>query len=237
MAGIKERLKNLDWERIAVDMNTGGHAVVPDFLSAGECDKILRRYDKKNGFRKTVNMERYRFGLGEYKYFSYPLPAFIQEIREKSYPHISPIANEWMEKLKLEKRFPDTHEKLQVLCRANNQTESTVVFLRYRPGGFNTLHQDLYGDVYFPIQLVLFLNQPELDYTGGAFVLTEQRPRAQSKAHVLQPEKGDMLLFTTSTRPVAGAKGYYRVNMRHGVSEILSGERHALGIIFHDAAR
>jgi len=180
-------------------------------------------------------MERYRFGLGEYKYFQYPLTDLITEIRERIYKYLAPVANKWMEFLKIDTRYPDNHEALQKLCAAGGQELPTALILKYGKGGFNTLHQDLYGDIYFPMQAVLFLNQPEEDYTGGEFVLTEQIPRAQSKANVLKPERGDMLIFTTNFRPVKGSKGYYRVNMKHGVSPLHSGERHTLGIIFHDA--
>lgn len=180
-------------------------------------------------------MERYRFGLGEYKYYNYPLPDLIQKIRETIYPKLAPIANSWMKVLKIPTIFPDTHQELQELCHTNGQLKPTVLILKYGKGGYNTLHQDLYGDIFFPIQVVLFLNEPDVDYTGGEFVLTQQIPRAQSKAIVLKPKKGDMLIFTTNFRPEKGNKGYYRVNMKHGVSEIHKGERHTLGIIFHDA--
>jgi hypothetical protein len=180
-------------------------------------------------------MERYRFGAGEYKYFSYPLPSLINDIRQTVYPHIAPIANKWMEVLHLDQRFPATHEALRKRCHDHKQVHPTVLILQYGKGGFNTLHQDLYGDIYFPMQLVLFLSEPGDDYTGGEFVLTEQIPRAQSKAIVLSPRRGDMLLFTTNFRPAKGSKGYYRVNMKHGVSPVHTGQRYTLGIIFHDA--
>ncbi|WP_211217498.1 2OG-Fe(II) oxygenase [Segetibacter koreensis] len=182
-------------------------------------------------------MERYRFGLGEYKYFDYPLPGLIQTIKEEIYPKLAPIANKWMNVLHIEKEFPCKFEELQRLCHNNNQTKPTVLILKYGKGGHNTLHQDLYGDIFFPIQMVLFLNEPAEDYLGGEFVLIQQTPRAQSKAIVLQPRKGDMLIFTTNFRPVKGSKGYYRANMKHGVSEVHEGERHTLGIIFHDALK
>jgi len=180
-------------------------------------------------------MERYRFGLGEYKNFDYPLPDLVQLIRENIYPKLVPIANFWMDSLKINKQFPFDFHRLQSECYANNQMKPTALILKYGKGGFNTLHQDLYGEVYFPLQVALFLNEPETDYTGGEFVITQQTPRAQSKAIVLKPRRGDMLIFTTNFRPVKGTKGYYRVNMKHGVSELHSGERYTLGIIFHDA--
>ena len=180
-------------------------------------------------------MERYRFGLGEYKYFQYPLPGLVEDIRRSVYPHLAPVANRWMEALGEKRRYPPEHEALLQVCRDHGQDQPTILILQYGEGGFNTLHQDLYGEVYFPLQLVLFLNEPEEDYTGGEFVLMEQVPRAQSKANVLRPSRGDMLLFTTHSRPARGSRGYYRVHMKHGVSPVHGGKRHTLGIIFHDA--
>ncbi len=225
----------LDWQRIASDMHEKGYALVKNVLPPENCDEFIANYDKPAIYRKTVVMERHRFGLGEYKYFDDPLPELVQVVRESVYPKLAPVANAWAERLNLEVRFPVTFEDLQARCHENGQSKPTPLILKYGEGGFNTLHQDLYGDVYFPIQCAFFLNEPEIDYTGGEFVLTEQTPRAQSKAIVLKPRKGDMIIFTTNFRPVKGAKGYYRVNMRHGVSEVLSGERHTLGVIFHDA--
>jgi hypothetical protein len=216
-------------------MHDKGYCVVPDILTAGECEQLVASYSDKGLFRKKIIMERYRFGLGEYKYFDYPLPQIIQSLREIIYPELVPIANSWMNVLKTNTAFPSKHSELLDQCRLQGQNRSTVLLLKYGEGGFNTLHQDLYGEVYFPMQCVLFLNEPEEDYTGGEFVLTQQIPRAQSKAIVLRPRKGDMLLFTTNFRPVKGKKGYYRANMKHGVSEVLSGERHTVGIIFHDS--
>jgi hypothetical protein len=235
MKNIIERLQAKDWEKVAADMHQQGYAVIPQVLNKQECETLAQSYTDENTYRKTISMERYRFGAGEYKYFKYPLPFLINDIRQTVYPHIAPIANRWMEVLNLEQRFPLSHEALKKLCHDQGQVHPTVLILRYGQGGFNTLHQDLYGDIYFPMQLVLFLNEPGEDYTGGEFVLTEQIPRAQSKANVLQPRQGDMLLFTTNFRPAKGSKGYYRVNMKHGVSPLHSGRRHTLGIIFHDA--
>jgi hypothetical protein len=235
MENIKTKILNIDWQAITEDMNDKGYAIVPNLLSNNQCNEIIDNYKNLNAYRKTVVMERYRFGLGEYKYFNYPLPNLIQNIRENIYPKLAPIANSWMKVLNIDTIFPETHQELLEQCNANNQLKATVLILKYGKGGHNTLHQDLYGDVYFPIQTVLFLNEPDQEFTGGEFVLTQQIPRAQSKAIVLKPKKGDMLIFTTNFRPVKGSKGYYRVNMKHGVSEIHSGERHTLGIIFHDA--
>jgi hypothetical protein len=235
MPTIIERLKEKNWTQVAEDMHKQGYAIVPDVLNKKECEDLIGSYNADHTYRKTITMERYRFGLGEYKYFQYPLPAIVNDIRQTVYPYIAPIANQWMEVLNIDTKFPATHEALKQQCHAHGQTKPTVLILKYGEGGFNTLHQDLYGDIYFPMQLVLFLNEPEEDYTGGEFVLTEQIPRAQSKANVLKPRRGDLLLFTTNFRPVKGSKGYYRVNMKHGVSPLHSGNRHTLGIIFHDA--
>jgi len=235
MQNIQSTIASLNWEAITKAMHQNGYAVVPGLLSPEQCDELKVGYNNTNAYRKIVVMERYRFGLGEYKYFNYPLPDIIQTIRESVYPKLAPIANAWMKVLNIETCFPDIFAELQALCHTNNQVKPTPLILKYGPGGFNTLHQDLYGDVYFPIQTVLFLTEPDEDYTGGEFVLMQQTPRAQSKAIVLKPKKGDMLIFTTNFRPVKGSKGYYRVNIKHGVSELHSGERYTLGIIFHDA--
>jgi uncharacterized protein len=217
------------------EMNNNGYALVTQFLPFQYCNELIDNYDNSNLYRKTVIMERHRFGLGEYKYFNYPLPHLILTLRNLIYPRLAPVANLWMKILNMEKHFPDKFDELQRMCHDNNQTQSTVLILKYGKGGYNTLHQDLYGDIFFPFQLVVSLNEPDDDYTGGEFVLTEQIPRAQSKAIVLRPHKGDMLVITTNFRPIKGRVGYYRAQMRHGVSEILNGERFALGIIFHDA--
>jgi len=232
---ISNRLAAIEWPAVTDNINNTGYGLVKKLLSDEECEALKQQYNDSVLFRKTIVMERYRFGLGEYKYYKYPLPSLLQTIRETLYPPLSNIANSWMKALGTGTQFPSTFEDLQKLCRANKQVNPTVLILQYGKGGHNTLHQDLYGDVFFPMQVVLFLSDPGKDYEGGEFVLTEQRPRAQSKAIVLKPAKGDILIFTTNFRPVKGSKGYYRVNMKHGVSELHSGTRHTLGIIFHDA--
>lgn len=232
---ITQKLQNTDWELVANEMHEKGFAIIPNILTDEECSELIRNYDNPNAYRKTVVMERYRFGLGEYKYFNYPLPDIIQQIRTNIYPHLAPIANAWFKALNVDRQFPKTHQELLQQCHENNQQKATVLILKYGKGGHNTLHQDLYGDIYFPIQTVLFLNEPDKDFTGGEFVLTQQIPRAQSKAIVLKPKKGDMLIFTTNFKPEKGIRGYYRVNIKHGVSEVHSGQRYTLGIIFHDA--
>lgn len=235
MQPIAAKIEQADWQKITEAMHENGFAILPKLLTEEECEEMKGHYESPDLYRKTVVMERYRFGKGEYKYFNYPLPNLIQTIRTNIYPRLAPIANVWFKALDIEKQFPATHEELLLQCRQNNQMKATVLILKYGEGGYNTLHQDLYGDVYFPIQTVLFLNDPQKDFTGGEFVLTLQTPRAQSKAIVLSPQKGDMLLFATNFKPMKGTKGYYRANMKHGVSEVHSGERHTLGIIFHDA--
>jgi len=228
-------IKNKNWAEVTEEMHQSGYAIVPNMLNDEQCENLKGEYNNPDLYRKTVVMERYRFGLGEYKYFNYPLPQLIENIREHVYAKLAPIANAWFKVLNIDQTFPATHFELLKQCRENNQLKATVLILKYGKGGFNTLHQDIYGDVYFPLQTVLFLDEPDEDFTGGEFVLVQQTPRAQSQAIVLKPKKGDMLVLTTNFRPVKGSKGYYRVNMKHGVSEINSGERHTLGIIFHDA--
>ena len=216
-------------------MNAKGYNLVPRFLNDQYCKELIDEYGNDDIYRKTIAMERHSFGLGEYKYFKYPLPDLIHTIREAVYPKLVPIANMWMKMLNIKRYYPDEFDELQKLCHQNNQLKPTVLILKYGKGGYNTLHQDLYGDIFFPFQLVFFLNEVDDDYTGGEFVLTQQIPRAQSKAIVLRPRKGGMLIITTNFRPMNGSKGYYRAQMRHGVSEVRSGDRYVLGIIFHDA--
>jgi uncharacterized protein len=233
---ISQRIEQLRWDGIAEDMHSKGYASASQVLTGLECDELIRQYNNGSLYRKTITMERYGYGLGEYKYFNYPLPGLIQQLREGMYPRLAPVANAWMQALNIDKHFPETLNELLIQCHEQGQHRPTPLILQYGRAGYNALHQDLYGEVYFPMQVVVCLNEPGEDYEGGEFVLMEQRPRAQSKAIVLNPRKGDMLLFTTNFRPVKGSKGYYRVNMKHGVSELIAGNRHTLGIIFHDAA-
>jgi hypothetical protein len=232
---IARRLAGLEWNRIAEGLDAKGYSHVGGVLPIEECEEFIGMYDRPDIYRKTVTMARHRFGLGEYKYFNYPLPEAVQTVRENVYPKLAPVANVWAERLRMDVRFPSSFAGFQRLCRDAGQTKPTPLILKYGEGGFNTLHQDLYGDVYFPIQLAFFLNEPGEDYTGGEFVMTEQVPRAQSRAIVLTPRRGDMIVFTTNFRPVKGVRGYYRSAMKHGVSEVRSGVRHTLGVIFHDA--
>lgn len=235
MRSASEKIAAAPWREIGENMHEKGYALIPGVLTGDQCEELKRNYGRSVGYRKTVVMERHRFGLGEYKYFDYPLPEVVGEIRENVYPFLAPLANQWMVALNIDRRFPPTHPELLEQCRNNGQLNATPLILKYGQGGFNTLHQDLYGEVYFPFQAVLFLDEIGTDYSGGEFVMTEQIPRAQSKAIVLRPPKGDMLIFTTNFRPVKGSRGYYRAHMKHGVSEVHSGRRHTLGIIFHDA--
>ncbi|MRN41101.1 MAG: prolyl 4-hydroxylase subunit alpha [Nitrosopumilales archaeon] len=232
---MSEKISGIDWQRVTEEVNEKGYALVLQFLPNQYCEELIGEYDNSDLYRKTITMERHGFGLGEYKYFKYPLPDLIQTVRRAIYPKLTPVANTWMRVLNIKRQLPDQFDEFQRLCHDNNQTKPTVLILKYGKGGHNTLHQDLYGNIFFPFQLVLFLNEPDDDYTGGEFVLTQHTPRAQSKAIVLRPSKGDMLILTTNFRPVKGSKGYYRVQMKHGISEVHDGDRHTLGIIFHDA--
>jgi hypothetical protein len=227
-------LEDIDWELVSARMQLNGFAVVPGVLADEECEALKAGYDT-GAYRKTVVMERYRFGAGEYKYFDYPLPDIVAELRASVYPRLAPVAKAWFSALNLQGAFPPTHAGFLEECRRHGQQQPAPLILKYGKGGFNTLHQDLYGEVYFPMQAVLFLSRPGTDYTGGEFVMTRQVPRAQSQAIVLTPGKGDMLIFTTRFKPAKGTRGYYRTGMKHGVSEVLRGERFTLGIIFHDA--
>ncbi len=231
---ITQRIQQAAWPTATENLHNKGFALLPNILTGNECAALAASYGDEILYRKTITMQRYRFGLGEYKYFTYPLPGILQTVRQSVYPFLAPVANTWMKALAIPQAYPDNFAAFQQVCRTHNQTQPTVLILQYGVGGHNTLHQDLYGDVFFPIQLVLFLNEPGVDYTGGEFVLTQQTPRAQSKATVLAPGKGDILLFTTNFRPVKGTKGYYRASMKHGVSEVHTGQRNTVGIIFHD---
>lgn len=221
--------------RAAESLDENGYAIVKGILSRRDCHDLRAMYPDDALYRNTINMERYRFGKGEYKYFAYPLPDIISRLRESFYTSLYPVANTWMEKLGRPERYPERHGELLGRCRQNGQTRPTPLILRYEQGGYNTLHQDLYGDVYFPFQVVFMLSEPGVEFTGGEFVMTEQVPRAQSRARVLQLAQGDALIFTTNFRPVSGSRGFYRTAVKHGIGEVTSGERYALGIIFHDA--
>ncbi|HEY3429615.1 MAG TPA: 2OG-Fe(II) oxygenase [Cyclobacteriaceae bacterium] len=229
-------IQTMNWASHSQELNEKGFTIIPSVLSREECEHIAGFYPDQNLYRSTIDMKRYRFGMGEYKYFKYPLPPVIQTLREEFYKPLSGIANNWMQNLSIDNTFPCSHHELISQCKMQEQNRPTPLILHYTQGGFNTLHQDLYGEIYFPFQVVFVLTQHGRDHEGGEFVLVEQVPRAQSKADVLNPNQGDAIIFTTNFRPVKGTRGYYRANMKHGVSEVRSGERYALGIIFHDAA-
>jgi len=233
---MNEKITQLDWPALTESLNSNGYAIASKILDDVQCAQLISQYRDDARYRKTVVMARHNYGLGEYKYFNYPLPPVVQSLRERIYPNLAPVANNWMRVLNIGVNYPANFEDFIANCHAQGQNRPTPLILQYSKGGYNALHQDLYGDIYFPLQAVVFLSEPGVDYEGGEFVLIEQRPRAQSRAIVLKPKKGDMLIFTTNFRPVQGTKGYYRVNMKHGVSELAVGNRYTLGIIFHDAA-
>jgi len=226
----------VQWKTVHQSLDENGYAIIPSILSKEECEDLTSLYSKSALYRSTINMQRYRFGKGEYKYFNYPLPGLLQKIRESFYPSLATLANEWMSRLGIETIFPSEHKDLIRKCHDKEQKRPTPLILRYEAGGYNTLHQDLYGEVYFPFQIVFVLSEEGKDYEGGEFIIMEQLPRAQSKAEVIHLNIGDALIFTTNFRPVKGTRGFYRAKMKHGISRLASGVRYALGIIFHDAA-
>ena len=231
----KDKVSQLPWEDIGKTLDEKGFAVIPEFIDpTTTCGTLRSFYENEDLFRKTVVMERHSFGKGEYKYLTHPLPSIIEDLRNALYPRLVPIANKWMQQLGLNTHFPALHADFLKECQQQGQHLATPLILKYEAGGYNTLHQDLYGDIYFPFQAVVLLSQPGNDFQGGEFVLTEQKIRAQSKAIVLSPGIG-VILFATNFRPVKGKTAYYRARMRHGVSEVKSGQRMTLGIIFHDA--
>jgi hypothetical protein len=232
---IQQRVDSLDWAALATQLDTNGHAITPVILDEDECTALAGMFDDGR-FRSTIDMARHRFGDGRYRYFAHPLPDTIAQLRGSFYPHLAPIANRWAELLRGENpTFPLTHEELLSRCHDAGQLRPTPLILRYQPGDWNALHQDLYGDVFFPFQILTVLSRRGEDFDGGEFVLMEQRPRAQSRAHVLTAPRGAFVIFPTSERPNRGTNGYHRIGMRHGVSTVTAGQRTALGIIFHDA--
>jgi len=234
-ADVRARLVSADWEEIARDLDSSGSAVIERVLSPAHCRSIAALYEADERFRSKVVMERHGFGRGEYKYFNYPLPPLVADLRTSLYPHLAAIANRWNAALGIDVRYPAAHARFLARCHAAGQTKPTPLMLRYGPGDYNCLHQDLYGEHVFPLQAAFLLAAPERDFTGGEFVLTEQRPRMQSRAEVVPLTQGDGVIFPVRHRPVQGTRGIYRVAMRHGVSRLQSGHRHTLGIIFHDA--
>ncbi|HYG85918.1 MAG TPA: 2OG-Fe(II) oxygenase [Azospirillum sp.] len=233
---LKGRLEALDWPGVSADLDARGWAMIDKLLNSEECDAIAKLYGQSEGFRSHVVMARHGYGRGEYKYFAYPLPGLIEALRTVIYPHLAPIANRWHEAMGMAVRFPADHAAFIERCHKAGQTRPTPLLLQYGEGDFNALHQDLYGEHVFPLQVAILLSGPGKDFTGGEFVLTEQRPRMQSRVEVVPLKKGDAVVFAVNSRPVQGTRGTYRVTLRHGVSTLRSGHRHTMGIIFHDAA-
>jgi uncharacterized protein len=234
-APIQNRIDALDWAAIGSDLDARGFAATGKLLEAEECTALIQSYDDTNQFRSHIIMARHGFGQGEYKYFSYPLPGLIDEIRKAAYPKLVPIANRWAALMNHEGRFPATLELMLQRCHEAGQLRPTPLLLKYKADDYNCLHQDLYGEHVFPMQLVICLNEPGMDFHGGEFVVVEQRPRMQSKAEIVPLRRGEGAIFAVSHRPHKGTKGYHRVNLKHGVSRVRSGNRHTCGIIFHDA--
>ena len=235
LAPVAERLAAIDWRPIGEELDGYGSAILPAILSAEECESLAALYPTDPLFRSRIVMARHGFGRGEYKYFAYPLPELVGELRSSLYPPLAEIANRWSEALGGEVRYPDEHSAFLERCHRAGQTRPTPLLLQYGEGDYNCLHQDLYGEHVFPLQVAFLLSAPGRDFTGGEFVLTEQRPRMQSRAEVVGLRQGDGVIFPVHHRPVRGTRGLYRVNMRHGVSRLRSGRRHTVGIIFHDA--
>ena len=223
------------WERIAVELGAAGVAVVPGLLSGAQCRAIAQLYEDESLFRSRIVMSRHGFGRGEYQYFRYPLPPLIATLREDLYPRLMPIANRWNEMLRFEVRYPERHREFIERCHAAGQVRPTPLLLKYGADDYNCLHQDLYGDHVFPLQVTVLLSRPGEDFGGGEFVLTEQRPRVQSRAEVVPLRQGDAAAFAVSHRPAQGTRGVYRAKLRHGVSRVRYGQRYTLGVIFHDA--
>jgi uncharacterized protein len=231
---IADRIAELDWPSLVAELDAQGFVQTPPVYTASECRELAATFDEGR-FRSTIDMRRYRFGEGEYKYFNAPLPALIDGARHAFYPPLAELANEWAHRLGEADDFPAELDAFLDRCHRAGQKRTTPLILRYAEGGHNTLHQDIYGDVAFPVQAVTVLDRPGTDFEGGEFVLLEQRPRAQSRAHVVDLQRGAFLVFATRHRPVQGTRGYYRANMRHGVATVRSGQRTTLGVIFHDA--
>lgn len=235
MQTIAQRIGALDWQRFTKDLDAQGCAQITQLLSRAECASIAAMYAREDLFRSRVLMARHGFGRGEYRYFRYPLPDLVADLRMLVYPHLVPIANRWNAAMDIDVYYPPMHADFIARCHADGQTKPTPLLLQYGTGDYNCLHQDLYGKHVFPLQLTILLSEPERDFDGGEFVLTEQRPRMQSRPHVLPLRQGDAVIFAVHHRPIQGARGVYRVNLRHGVSRVCCGQRHTLGIVFHDA--
>ena len=232
---VSERVEKLDWERVWQELDAQGGVMIGRLLSPDESQSLAALYPKDDIFRSRVVMARHGFGRGEYKYFRYPLPDLIAGLRTAIYPHLVPIANRWNEAMGIDVRYPEEHADFIERCRQAGQDKPTPLLLQYGADDYNCLHQDLYGEHVFPLQLTILLSRPDKDFTGGEFVMTEQRPLMQSRPLVVPLRQGDGVVFAVHNRPVQGTRGMYRVNLRHGVSRVRSGHRHTVGIIFHDA--
>ncbi len=233
---IVQRVASVDWDAVATQLDEQGGAVIERLIAPAECNALAALYASDTPFRSRVVMARHGFGRGEYKYFGHPLPELVASLRSAVYPHLAPTANRWHQAMGVAARFPDRHTAFIERCHAAGQHKPTPLLLQYGAGDYNCLHQDLYGEHVFPLQLVILLSEPGRDFDGGEFVMTEQRPRMQSRPQVLPLRQGDAAVIAVHHRPVQGTRGVYRVNLRHGVSRVRSGCRHTLGIIFHDAA-
>jgi len=235
-APVAARVKAVDWARVSNELDAQGCGLIPGLVSAEESDSLAALYAREDLFRSRVVMARHGFGRGEYKYFSYPLPDLVAGLRQSLYPQLVPIANRWNTAMQMDVQYPAKHAEFVARCHAAGQVRPTPLLLQYGPDDYNCLHQDLYGEHVFPIQVAVLLSEPGRDFTGGEFVLTEQRPRMQSRPEVVPLRQGDAVAFAVHHRPVQGTRGVYRVNLRHGVSRLRSGHRHTLGVIFHDAS-
>jgi hypothetical protein len=234
-ASAEALIARYDWDALSAELSGHGCAVMERLLTPEQCEEIAGLYPQEEHFRSHIHMARHGFGKGEYRYFKYPLPDLLGGLHSALYARLAPVANDWNARMGVEQRYPTEHSTFLKLCHDAGQKRPTPLLLQYGPGDFNALHQDLYGDLAFPLQVAILLSEPGRDFTGGEFVLTEQRPRMQSRAEVVPLRQGDAVAFAVHNRPVQGSKGHYRVNLRHGVSRLRSGRRHTVGIIFHDA--
>lgn len=232
---VQSRIETVDWRVMEAALSKDGYAVTPVLLNPEECEGAVALYAQEDRFRSRIVMERYAFGRGEYKYFSYPLPDLVQTMRTAIYPHLAPIANRWHTAMRMDARFPAQHAEFAEICHAAGQRRPTPLMLRYGPKDYCCLHQDLYGEHVFPFQAVFLLSSPERDFTGGELLLTETDPKRAGRAEVVPLSQGQAVIFAVNSRPVKSARGFYRVNLRHGVSQLDSGRRYTMGIIFHDA--
>ncbi|WP_262690221.1 2OG-Fe(II) oxygenase [Kordiimonas aestuarii] len=232
---LGNRIQSLDWERTEKDLLEQGFAILPQLLTAAECSFFRARYDDESLYRKQVFMARHGYGEGDYRYYRYPLPDPLQALRHTSFPYLAHTANEWAKRLQRDVIFPENHEEFQKLCHGLGQLRPTPLILKYTAGGYNRLHQDLYGEVYFPFQMAVLLSQPGEEFEGGEFVLVENRPRMQSRPRVIPLRRGDAVVFAVNERPQLGKTGYHKVSLRHGVSDVTAGTRYTLGVIYHDA--